>query len=136
MRAIKSDEEIEKMKIAQTTTQRAIEAMMKHSYPGINESELEGAFDFELAKQGVREHAFSSIVAGGARATVLHYSENNQVVNDGELVLIDWAARTSTTAPTSPEPSRSTVNSPSARRKSTMLYWQCRTSSSKKPAQV
>ena len=89
MRAIKSDEEIEKMKIAQTTTQHAIEAMMKHSYPGINESELEGAFDFELAKQGVREHAFSSIVAGGARATVLHYSENNQVVNDGELVLID-----------------------------------------------
>ena len=89
MRAIKSVEEIEKMKIAQTTTQHAIEAMMKHSYPGINESELEGAFDFELAKQGVREHAFSSIVAGGARATVLHYSENNQVVNDGELVLID-----------------------------------------------
>ena len=37
----------------------------------------------------VSEHAFSSIVAGGARATVLHYSENNQVVNDGELVLID-----------------------------------------------
>ena len=134
MRAIKSVEEIEKMKIAQTTTQHAIEAMMKHSYPGINESELEGAFDFELAKQGVREHAFSSIVAGGARATVLHYSENNQVVNDGELVLI--AVRTSTTAPTSPEPSRSTVNSPSARRKSTMLYWQCRTLSSKKPARA
>jgi Xaa-Pro aminopeptidase len=55
----------------------------------MNESELEGAFDFALMKQGVRQHAFQTIVAGGARATTLHYSENNQIVEDGELVLID-----------------------------------------------
>ena len=40
-------------------------------------------------KQGVREHAFTSIVAGGGRATTLHYEENDQVVEDGQLVLID-----------------------------------------------
>lgn len=62
---------------------------MRYAHPGVNECALEGTFDFELAKQNVREHAFHSIVAGGARATVLHYSENNQVVNDGEMVLID-----------------------------------------------
>jgi Xaa-Pro aminopeptidase len=67
----------------------AIEAMMQHAYPGINESELEGAFDFALLKQGVREHAFTSIVAGAGRATTLHYEENDQTVEDGQLVLID-----------------------------------------------
>ena len=89
MRAVKSEDEIAFMRKAQESTRIAIEAMMKHSYPGINESELEGAFDFALLKQGVRQHAFTSIVAGGVRATTLHYSENNCVVEDGQLVLID-----------------------------------------------
>ena len=89
MRAVKDEEELALMRRAQETTRVAIEAMMGQAYPGINESELEGAFDFALLKQGVREHAFTSIVAGGGRATTLHYEENNQVVEDGQLVLID-----------------------------------------------
>ena len=40
-------------------------------------------------KQGVRDHAFSTIVAGGGRATTLHYENNDQIVHDGEMVLID-----------------------------------------------
>lgn len=89
LRTVKTEEEIALMRKAQKSTRIAIEAMMKHAYPGVNESELEGAFDFALMKQGVREHAFKSIVAGGERATTLHYSENNCIVEDGQLVLID-----------------------------------------------
>ena len=89
MRAVKSEDEIAQMRKAQESTRIAIEAMMKHAYPGINESELEGAFDFALLKQGIRQHAFTSIVAGGVRATTLHYNANNCVVEDGQLVLID-----------------------------------------------
>ena len=89
MRAIKGEEELQFMRQAQEDTRLAIEAMMTHAHPGINESELEGAFDFNLMKRGVRKHAFTSIVAGGARAAILHYNENNQPVNDGEMVLID-----------------------------------------------
>lgn len=88
-RMIKSEDEIEKMKVAQEHTRMAIEAMMKHARPEMNESELEGAFDFELKKHQVKEYAFKSIVAGGKRATILHYSDNDQIVHDGELVLID-----------------------------------------------
>lgn len=89
LRSVKSEEELAHMRKAQDTTRIAIEAMMKHAYPGINESELEGAFDFSLKKQCVRSHAFPSIVAGGARATTLHYVDNNYPVEDGQLVLID-----------------------------------------------
>lgn len=92
LRAVKGQEELAFMAQAQEATRIAIEAMMRHARPGMNESELEGAFDFSLKKQCVRQHAFSSIVAGGKRATTLHYGENNQVVNDGELVLIDLGA--------------------------------------------
>lgn len=89
MRAIKSDSEIAQMRKAQEATKNAIIAMLRHAKAGINERELEGAFDFSLMQQGVREHAFPSIVAGGGRATVLHYENNNQPVKDGEMVLID-----------------------------------------------
>ena len=89
MRAVKSEDEIDLMRKAQKTTCNAIVAMMKHAHPGMNERELEGVFDFSLMQQGVRDHAFASIIAGGPRATVLHYSNNDQIVNDGEMVLID-----------------------------------------------
>lgn len=89
MRCVKSPAEIDKMKVAQETTRVAIEEVMKYARPGMNESELEGAFDFALMKQGVKEHAFPSIVAAGVRATTLHYQDNNQVAEDGDLVLLD-----------------------------------------------
>ena len=89
MRACKGEEELAFMRQAQEDTRAAIESMMQHSYAGVNESELEGIFDFALMKRNVRQHAFPSIVAGGARATTLHYVQNDQQVNDGELVLID-----------------------------------------------
>jgi Xaa-Pro aminopeptidase len=92
LRAVKSDSEIEQMKKAQQSTRIAIEAMLRHAKPGMNESELEGAFDFSLMQQGVRQHAFATIVAGGPRATTLHYSENCCTVEDGQLVLIDLGA--------------------------------------------
>lgn len=92
LRAVKSEEEIALMRQAQEATRVAIEAMMRHAYPGVNESELEGAYNFALMKQCVRQHAFSSIVAGGSHATTLHYGSNNSIVEDGQLVLIDLGA--------------------------------------------
>ena len=89
MRSVKGEEEISCMRKAQEHTRIAIEQMMAYAKPGMNERELEGAFDFALMKQGVRDHAFHSIFAGGKRATTLHYGENDQIVNDGEMVLID-----------------------------------------------
>ena len=89
MRTVKGEEEIAFMRKAQEHTRIAIEEMLAYAKPGMNERELEGAFDFALMKQGIRDHAFHSIFAGGKRATTLHYGENDQIVNDGELVLID-----------------------------------------------
>lgn len=89
LRAVKSPAEIAIMRKAQQATNIAIQDMMRHARPGINESELEGAFDFSLYRQGVRQHAFPTIVAGGGRATTLHYNQNDQIVEDGQLVLID-----------------------------------------------
>lgn len=38
---------------------------------------------------GAQYLAYPPVVAGGARANTIHYITNNQLVNDGELVLMD-----------------------------------------------
>ena len=89
MRAIKSKEELEMLGKAIDYTHHAVVDMMRYAEPGMNETEIEGAFDFGLMKQGCREHAFPTICAGGKRATTLHYGDNDHVVADGDLILVD-----------------------------------------------
>lgn len=91
-RMIKSDEEIKLMKHAQEVTSTAIKVMMRHCQPDINETELEGVFDFTLRKQGIRHTAFPTICASGRNATTLHYVANNCFIEEDELVLVDLGA--------------------------------------------
>jgi Xaa-Pro aminopeptidase len=57
--------------------------------PGMAEYELEAELTYEFRKRGADAHAYTPIVAGGANACVLHYVENNKLLNDHTLVLID-----------------------------------------------
>jgi Xaa-Pro aminopeptidase len=43
----------------------------------------------EFFRSGCRAPAYTSIVAGGHNACILHYNENNQKLQDGDLLLID-----------------------------------------------
>ena len=90
MRLIKSSEEIEIMRKAAIISAQAHRHAMQVCRPGMMEYELEA----EIGKifrfsGGDPLHAYPSIVAGGNNACVLHYTENNCVLKDGELVLID-----------------------------------------------
>ncbi len=88
-RMVKDFDEIDNIINACKITNESILAMMRTAHPFINECELEAVFDYTAAKNNVHEHSFASIVAGGKRATTLHYSDNNTIINDNELVLCD-----------------------------------------------
>ena len=62
---------------------------MRACHPGMAEYELEAELTYEFRKRGADAHAYTPIVAGGANACVLHYVENNKLLNDHTLVLID-----------------------------------------------
>ncbi|WP_153145259.1 aminopeptidase P N-terminal domain-containing protein [Dechloromonas sp. H13] len=62
---------------------------MRACRPGLAEYELEAELTYEFRKRGADAHAYTPIVAGGANACVLHYVENNKLLNDHTLVLID-----------------------------------------------
>ena len=60
--------------------------------PGRYEYEIEARLDYVFRRRGGWGPAYGSIVAGGSRATVLHYIRNDQRLVDGDLVLIDAGA--------------------------------------------
>lgn len=91
LRWIKNEDEIEDTKKAIAITKEGIEAMMSYIKAGVNERELSGVFNFTLSKH-LSSNAFKSICASGVRATILHYNDNSQIVQDGELFLCDLGA--------------------------------------------
>jgi Xaa-Pro aminopeptidase len=60
--------------------------------PGMSEYQVEAELDYEFMRGGSRRAAYPSIVAGGANACVLHYTENRDTLRDGDLLLIDAGA--------------------------------------------
>lgn len=89
MRLYKSTQEIAVMEKAAGISAAAHVRAMQVCEPGMYEYQLEAEFLHEFTRHGSRSPAYSSIVGGGANACILHYRENNAVLNDGDLVLID-----------------------------------------------
>jgi Xaa-Pro aminopeptidase len=71
-------------KIAVAAHRRA----MAHCKPGMNEYELEAEYIHEFRRSGVG-CSYQPIVGGGINSCTLHYVQNDQPLNDGDLVLAD-----------------------------------------------
>ncbi len=89
MRLIKSKAELSLMRESARIAVRAHQRAMQLCRPGIHEYELEAEYLHEFARSGCRSPSYPAIVASGANACILHYTENNALVRDGDLVLID-----------------------------------------------
>jgi len=88
LRQIKSASEIDSLQKAATITREANAKVLELLKPGINESEIQAALEFEYGRHGCCS-GYGSIVAGGANATVLHYTENNAELLAETMLLID-----------------------------------------------
>ena len=93
LRVIKDPEEVAEIRKAIAITREGILNLWKHARPGACEYEMEAEFDYVLKKNGVKDFAFRTICAGGRNAAVLHYVENDQVIADGDLLLLDLGAQ-------------------------------------------
>ncbi|WP_300757306.1 aminopeptidase P N-terminal domain-containing protein [Janthinobacterium sp.] len=89
MRLYKDSEEQALMRRAADISSAAHARAMRATRPGLHEYAIEAELLYEFRRNGAQFPAYSSIVAGGANACILHYSANNAVLNDGDLLLID-----------------------------------------------
>lgn len=91
LRRKKDMSEIESMYQAIGITNAAFQAAAHLIRPDAPEAEIQAAIEY-IFTENKASKAYPSIVAGGKRATVLHYNLNNDTVKEGELVLVDAGA--------------------------------------------
>lgn len=89
LRKIKSKEEIEIIKHACDITGKAFLHCLKTVKPGRYEYEMQAEMEYIFKMNNASGHAFHPIVAGGKNACCLHYSKNDSILNDNELLLFD-----------------------------------------------
>jgi len=89
MRLVKDAGEIAIMRRAALISSAAHERAMRMSRPGLHEYQIEAELLHEFRCNGSQFPAYTSIVAAGANACVLHYRAGDAVLRDGDLVLID-----------------------------------------------
>lgn len=89
LRLYKSAAEIELMRRAAQASAAGHVRAMEVVRPGMMEYELEAELRYAFSRSGARDEAYPSIVGGGENACVMHYIENNQMLRDGDLVLVD-----------------------------------------------
>jgi len=92
MRLYKSSYEINLMRKAAKISAKAHIRAMQTCKPGMNEYQIEAELQHQFGVQGARFPAYSSIVGGGKNSCILHYVDNNEVLNDGDILLIDAGA--------------------------------------------
>jgi len=94
LRLFKSRDELELLRRSAAITVEAHSLAMAQCEPGRFEYELEALIHYTFRRHGCNDAgwAYPSIVAGGANACILHYTENNAEMRDGDLVLIDAGA--------------------------------------------
>lgn len=91
LRIFKSEEEITLTKKACDITEAGFRRILNFVKPGIGEWEVEAEYIHEFVKSGSRGFAYTPIIAGGANACILHYIENDQLLQDGDMLLLDVA---------------------------------------------
>ncbi|HEY8581631.1 MAG TPA: Xaa-Pro peptidase family protein [Capillimicrobium sp.] len=93
LRAIKDDEEIERVRAAAALADDALRAVLERGLVGRTEREVALDLEFEQRRRGAEAVSFSPIVAAGAHGALPHASPRDVAIEAGTLVVIDWGCQ-------------------------------------------
>jgi Xaa-Pro aminopeptidase len=88
MRLFKSRAEVDVMRESARIAAEAHIRAMRFCKPGMNEFEVMAELLHEFRRHNA-DTSYQPIVGGGANSCILHYRENDQTLNDGDLLLVD-----------------------------------------------
>jgi Xaa-Pro aminopeptidase len=92
MMLYKSADEAESLREACELSAEGHMEAMRFARPGMWEYQVQAALEYFWRLKGSPRNGYESIVASGANACILHYVDNDDRVDDGDLVLIDAGA--------------------------------------------
>lgn len=92
IRPVKHAIEIDLIQKACDITEAGFRRVLGFVKPGVGEWEIEAEYIHEFTRQKSKGFAYTPIIGSGANANVLHYIENNNICQDGDILLMDVAA--------------------------------------------
>tara|TARA_B100000900_G_C20508986_1_gene687161 strand:+ start:1 stop:1182 length:1182 start_codon:yes stop_codon:yes gene_type:complete len=92
LRAVKHSIEIELLQQACNITEKGFRRVLNFVKPGVMEYEIEAEYMHEFLINRSRGFAYEPIIASGRNACVLHYTDNNKICREGEVILMDVGA--------------------------------------------
>lgn len=92
IRVIKEPEEISLMKHACGITREAFFDVLRNTKAGMAEYEIEAILSYNFTKLGASGHAYEPIVASGINSCYLHYTKNNRILQNGDILFMDFGA--------------------------------------------
>ncbi len=92
IRSVKEAIELDLMQTACNITEAGVRRLLSFIKPGVWEYEIEAELAHEFLRKRSKGFAYTPIIASGKNACVLHYIENNQQCQDGDIILLDVGA--------------------------------------------
>ena len=94
LRMVKDETEVADMRRAVEIAEAAMQHLLDEKAIRPGRTELEVAADLQVAmlRQGSQGEAFSPIVVAGPNSALPHASPSERVMEEGDLVIIDWGA--------------------------------------------
>src|SRR5215475_5126837 len=92
LRQVKSPWEQKLMQHAVDITAEAFHRVFAVAAPAMHEYEIQAEYEYTFRRRGADNWGYPCIVGAGANATTLHYITNQDVLDDGDLLLMDCAA--------------------------------------------
>lgn len=92
LRSVKDQIEIDVLQTACDITEKGFRRVLEFIKPGVWEYEIEAEYMHEFLRNRSDGFAYTPIIASGNNANVLHYIQNNQKCQDGDLILMDVGA--------------------------------------------
>ena len=92
LRLRKTPEDVERLRRACALTAAGHAEAMRFARPDVYEYQVQAAMEYVWRANGSVRNGYPSIVASGPNACVLHYTVNDRLMEDGDLLLIDAAA--------------------------------------------
>ncbi|XP_055840539.1 xaa-Pro aminopeptidase 3 [Episyrphus balteatus] len=89
MRLFKSSAELDLMRKTCKIASEAINETMAEARPGCSEHHIFAMVDFKCRMKNASHLAYPPVVAAGNNATTIHYINNTQLVQSGDMVLMD-----------------------------------------------
>ncbi len=92
LRSVKTEEEICKIKAAQSLAENALNALLEELHAGMTEREIAFSLDFHMRRNGAEDLSFETIALTGAHTSMPHGVPDDRRVQKGDFVLMDFGA--------------------------------------------